>query len=686
MPETQGAARANQSPAASGASSRHAAAVLPYRPDIDGLRAVAVLAVAFCHAGLPGFAGGFVGVDVFFVISGFLITQILVREIDGGSFSLLRFYERRIRRIFPALFAVQLAALGVGCWLLLPDDLVAMAKSVVATTFFSANFLFYGEAGYFDAPSLMKPLLHTWSLAVEEQFYIVFPALLLLARGKLGGRYVAPAIATVAVSFALCLVGTNNFREADFYLAPTRAWELGLGCLLALGAAPRLVTRAAREVAAFAGVALIAYAVLRYSDNTKFPGVTALPPCLGAALVLWAGIDGSSAVGRLLSTPPAVFVGLISYSLYLWHWPLLVFASYVLARPLGVGEAGAIVALSVLIAVGSWRYIERPFRGGASRIGRTALFRGAAAVSLATAAAGLALALTGGLPGRVDETVTRLLATRAEKDGIFAWCNFKRKGRRGDTWSRELGDPNAAAPSFIVWGDSHACMLAEPLDELARRSGRRGYLACGGGCPPFLLDPSVIERGACTTANERVFEALRADPGLRDVVMIGRWALYFEGQGYKQERIRPPFQLTGRDGTQEKQIGAMVERTAAQIADLGRSAWIVGPVPEVGVEVASVLARARMRGRDVEISVTRAEYLERQRAVLARFERMRSLPRVHVLLPHERLCGDTSCDVVRGGSALYWDDDHLSREGASVVAPILEPIFTAPGSSRLGGG
>jgi peptidoglycan/LPS O-acetylase OafA/YrhL len=650
----------------------------PYRRDIDGLRAVAVLSVAFYHARLPGFGGGFVGVDVFFVISGFLITQIVAREIERERFSLLGFYERRVRRIFPALFAMQLVTLAVGFWVLLPDDLVQLAKSAVATTFFSANFLFFSESGYFDAPSWTKPLLHTWSLAVEEQFYIVFPALLLLAKRKLGGRYLAPTLATVALSFALCVAGTHNFRDADFYLAPTRAWELGLGCLLALGALPALRAPVLREVAAALGLALIAYAVVSYSDDTKFPGVNTLPPCLGALLLLWAGCDGPSAVGRMLSTGPAVFFGLISYSLYLWHWPLLVYAGYVLARPLRVVEASALLALATAVSAASWRWIERPFRGAASRVSGRAVFRAAVAVSLATTAAGLAIAVTGGRPGRLDAVGAQLAATRAEKDAMRVWCErSKVGGGRTTTWVKSLGDPNAAQASFIVWGDSHACMLSEAIGELARSHGRRGYLAWGGGCPPLLVDPDAIAPNECTEANERVAAALGADAGLTDVVMIGRWALYFAGHGYGEERIRAPLDPIERDGSVPRAyvFSAALQHTAVSLAGQGHRVWVFGPVPEVNADVPSVLARARMIGRAVDPSPTLAEFLERQRDVLPALERLRATPGVHVLRPDERLCRDARCDVLRDGQALYYDHNHLSRAGASQVIDLFEPIF-----------
>ncbi|HTO52887.1 MAG TPA: acyltransferase family protein [Myxococcota bacterium] len=661
--------------AAPGAAAPHQS--LAYRRDIDGLRAVAVLSVVFYHARLPGFGGGFVGVDVFFVISGYLITQIILPEVERGRFSMLGFYERRIRRIFPALFVVLLAVLAIGCALLLPDDLVELSRSTVATTFFAANFHFLSQAGYFDAPSWTKPLLHTWSLAVEEQFYIVFPPLLLLAKRKLGGHYLALTWATVAVSLAACIVGTNNFRDADFYLAPTRAWELGIGSLLAMGAVRAPGSRALRELAAAAGLAGILYAVTRYGESTKFPGVTALPPVLGSALLLWAGTNGTSAVGRLLSTRPAVFVGLISYSLYLWHWPLLVYASYVPVRVLRVPEALGVIALSAVLATLSFRYIERPFRGARSRFDRAVMFRGGVGVSLATAAAALAIAASGGLPWRIDAQVAALEATRDEKSQI-AWCNFHRDVHGPKLWARELGDPNAERASFIVWGDSHACVLAGAIDSLARQSARRGHLAAGGGCPPLLLDGDSVHNDICESTNQRVMRELTSDPGMRDVVMIGRWGLYFEGHGYGPEQVREPIELAGHDGSgphRHEVLAHSLVETARRLAAAGKRVWVVGPVPEVGFDVPAVLARARMLRRTVDVAPALSDFLARQHAVLATLAELEGAPSIHVLLPHELLCGAQSCDVIREGRPLYWDDDHLSRAGVSVVLPLLQPIF-----------
>ncbi|HEY6579235.1 MAG TPA: acyltransferase, partial [Rhizomicrobium sp.] len=328
-----------------------------YRPEIDGLRALAILPVVLFHYGAPGFRGGFVGVDVFFVISGYLITSLIQGEMEDGAFSLARFYERRVRRIFPALFAMLAVVSAAALIWFFPVDLVRYAQSLFATAVFGANFEFWREAGYFDAVANQKPLLHLWSIAVEEQFYLLFPALLLALR-RVSPRARRAAIGGVlVVSFALGAWGVAAAPVATFYLLPARAWELMLGALLALGAFRAPKSRIAAETLALAGLALIAASVFAFTSQTPFPGPAALAPCLGAALVILAARPENSFAGKLLATRPLVFTGLISYSLYLWHWPVFVFATYIGFREPSGAESALLIALSFALAVISWRYV-----------------------------------------------------------------------------------------------------------------------------------------------------------------------------------------------------------------------------------------------------------------------------------------------------------------------------------------
>ncbi len=337
------------------------------RADIDGLRALAVVPVVLYHFHVAPFGGGYVGVDVFFVISGFLITGLIHAEMRSGEYSLAAFYERRARRILPALFAVVAAAAVAALFLLFPADLRRFGESVAATALFVSNFDFWQQSGYFDAGAEAKPLLHTWSLAVEEQFYLLFPLLLGLFRsaGRRGLLLLAGGLALASFGFGLWAV--RAYPAMAFYLAPARVWELMLGAILALAEVPR-PPRWIAEALSLLGLALLAVAVFAFSPDTPMPGANALLPCLGAALLIYANGAGDTLAARGLSLRPMVFAGLISYSLYLWHWPVFVFARYLRVAPLGAAETLALIALSVGLAVLSWRFVERPFRDPAAAV------------------------------------------------------------------------------------------------------------------------------------------------------------------------------------------------------------------------------------------------------------------------------------------------------------------------------
>ena len=300
---------------------------LKYRAYIDGLRAIAVLAVLFFHADI-GCGGGYVGVDVFFVISGYLITGLILKDLDGGQFQLVKFWERRVRRILPAVAVVLLACLATGWFLLFSLDFKELGESVLAQALLVSNIYFWRESGYFAQAAEMKPLLHTWSLAVEEQFYLLFP-FLLIAFKRFSRKSLVPGILLLCcISFSLSVYCSYRHASVNFYFLPTRAWELLLGSFLAAIPAQRTSTRWLTESLSSGGLLAILCAVFFYGPDTRFPGISALLPCVGAALIIWANDHTLTCVGKLLAIRPVVFIGLISYSLYLWHWPMLVFASY----------------------------------------------------------------------------------------------------------------------------------------------------------------------------------------------------------------------------------------------------------------------------------------------------------------------------------------------------------------------
>ena len=492
---------------------------MKYRSEVDGLRAIAVVPVILFHAGVPYFNGGYVGVDIFFVISGFLITlSILADENFSPGERVARFYERRIRRIVPALVLVVLTTLLVGLLLLLPSELMELGESAVATALFASNFWFWSKSGYFAAPAEWMPLLHTWSLAVEEQFYIVFP-LLMIAIGK--GRRVASLIVVcllVAVIFLASVYLTKHKAGVAFYW-PTRAWELLLGASLAL-ATPG--PRQAREAVSLAGLLAIAVSFFTFDRMTPFPGYAALAPVLGAAAVIYGG--GETWVGKALSLRPFVWIGLISYSLYLWHWPILVFTKQVeLTEHLDFAKTTGYIAVTFVVAALSWRFVETPFRK--ISMPRMRLFFSAGALLGGSVAAGFALFLLQGLPNRFSkESLSLAQAYIAEKPENCV------------NYGRFVCQVGAGKAKFLVWGDSHAGALAPAISNIADTPGLYAILPA---CPPL---PSYVNSGLrgdeiprCKAHNQAIVEKLRADKDINVVILAAFWSAYnFTGEDLRQ--------------------------------------------------------------------------------------------------------------------------------------------------------
>ncbi|HQR49724.1 MAG TPA: acyltransferase family protein, partial [Steroidobacteraceae bacterium] len=636
------------------------------------------------HADFAGFRGGFVGVDIFFVISGFLITGLILPEVVQGTFSVRSFYERRIRRIFPALYTVLAFTAVVAVLLLLPTDLKSFARSLVATTYFASNFFFNSQAGYFDTDAHSKPLLHTWSLAVEEQYYILFPLCLVAVQRYLGGRHKLFVWLVVLGSLYLSVTQTPTHPDRSFYLAHTRAWELGLGALLALGAFPRAHRRVTRNAAALVGAALVVFAVGWFSAAIQFPGIAATVPCVGAALIIWSGTGGPNVVGRILQTKPFVAIGLISYSLYLWHWPLLVFAEYWTIRDLTRPEAAGVLVIAAVAAALSWRYVERPFRGKSGVLTRRALFAVAAAAMLVTAGLGRFVVSNAGFPGRLDPTTASLMAGIDDRRPRNWKCGNRniRDVRSGDLC--RVGASGDVLPSFVIWGDSHARAMADVVGEAAARGGRAGLLATRNGCGPLLgldREPDPQAR-RCPEFAAAVLQFIADDPALTDVILIGRWAGYAEGTRYKNERGSGS-SIYLRDAetrelsmTENQRVFARtLETTVDSLRAHGKTVWLVSAVPEVGWNVPSVLARMHRQDRAFSIAPTLEEYRLRQQHVTPVLQRLQAAGKLRILSPDEVLCQAGHCAIVESGRPLYSDDDHLSLTGAAKLSGMFTQIF-----------
>ena len=514
------------------AGNRHTG--LKYRPDIDGLRAVAILCVLAFHLRPWRVPGGFVGVDVFFVISGYLISAIVFAEIAGGRFSVLGFYERRVRRIFPALFVMLIFVTAVLSFFLLPAELVDYSKSVIAAATSSSNFYFWWHSGYFDAP-LSKPLLHTWSLAVEEQFYILFPIFLLIARSFFAKRLKHAVVILFFASLAASVVTVHYNPTTAFYMPYTRAWELLLGTVLALGFFPRLRFAPVRNAATMLGFSMIAYSAVWYSSQTPFPGFAALLPCVGSALIIGAGESGSTIVGKALSWRPIVFVGLISYSLYLWHWPVIIlhdlglsvnFSAFLPHREGFLrllqksNDAMEILAWFVLATL-SWRFVERPFRGRSQRIERRPLFALSAAVLAALSLFAGALIYGRGFPGRFPDRAVQVASFRSLGDltlGQLGECVITADNRASVFDDSHCLPTTPDKPTYLLLGDSHARALWDGL-----KSSLPGYhlpVAAAWGC-----SPSVHSNGnpLCRQMMDFVFSKYLVSHAIQGLLVEARW-------------------------------------------------------------------------------------------------------------------------------------------------------------------
>jgi peptidoglycan/LPS O-acetylase OafA/YrhL len=611
-------------------------AAIRYRRDIDGLRAFAILPVLLFHAHVPGFSGGYVGVDIFFVISGYLITGIIAREVDERRFSLARFYERRFRRILPALTLMMVAVLGVAAWLYLPGDLEGVPRSALAATFFASNLWFFADTGYFAGGADVKPLLHTWSLAVEEQYYIGFPILLMLL-ARFAPRWRTAVVAMAAAgSLALCIAMQRDATGFAFYLLPARAWELFAGALLALGAVPAVRARWLREAIAWAGFGAIAVAVVLYDRTTLFPGMAALLPVAGAAALLH-GAPGTS-MGRLLALPPLVGVGLLSYSLYLWHWPLIVFTEYATDMPVEGWTRIAVIGGALLAAYLSWRFVERPFRDP-RRVSARAIFGFAAAAMALLCGLSLALLAAGPWPSRFAPAV---LAQIAGRDDVSP-----ERGRCHDSFVRGV-QPCAlgarTAPDALLWGDSHGVELAYALGEEARAEGRSLIQRTASSCPPVLGYEAKDAR--CAAANRAAFAAIRADPHIRRVYLAAFW---------------------GNGDFDDPAFVARLDRTVAALRAEGRAVTIIGPAPPQPFDVPRRLAHlARVEKLAGATGVERAAIEGRTRHLRALFAAWQARG-VTYIDSIATLCDASHCAIERDGKPLYFDSHHLSVAGARLV-------------------
>ena len=621
-----------------------------YRAEIDGLRAIAVLPVILFHAGQPAFAGGYVGVDVFFVISGFLITGILLREHELGTASVAVFYERRARRILPALFAVIVATLPFAWAWMMPHQLEAFARSLIVVPLFVPNVLFWRETSYFAPASELKPLLHTWSLGVEEQFYFIFPLVLplLLRRGRLSMPILALGL---VASFVLCEWAARAQPNANFYLLPTRAWELLIGAFAAVWSHRRTheLPAAASDTLAAVGLLTVVAATLNYDDATPYPSRWTLLPTIGTALVIL-GTARQGYTARLLSLPPLVGIGRLSYGIYLWHFPVLAFARLRATAPLTDDQALLLLPLITLLAIASYFVIERPAREW--RMHRHHVLLSAIFASGVCVTAGLALAATDGVPRRLSSLQrTRYERVRRATDHLLlddGACRFNTESLDQTARDRFVSCARTHGRALVILGDSHAGDL---FNAVTRTSAR-----------PFVFG---ISRGFCLVHEPRPgchFEAaagfLASHGDLIDAVLFTQKGSYFL-TGYRRLPVlRMPIEAAAR---YTRSLNAAV-----------RVIWM-GPHAEPAVDLLNlnVLFRDIVPADSATERKALAEVDSQMAAIAERF----SISYVSTLRVVDY---QFARDFIWNGAYTYSDMDHWSPVGEQVFGERLrrEPTLS----------
>ena len=654
---------------------------IKYRPDIDGLRAVAVISVVAYHCGLPWLKGGFVGVDIFFVISGYLIGSLVYKEIKGRSFSVSKFYARRARRILPALFVVLLVSYGIAFLILSPVEMKMFSGSALASITSSSNIFFWRNTVYFFPHSDQHPLLMAWSLGVEEQFYLLFPLLMLMMRSFRWWLQLLILSSLAVLSLIACIWGSQYHLNAAYYLPFTRGWELAAGVLIAIveanrpakaEAGPRLTS----HVLSILGLGMICLAIETYDRNSIFPGYLALLPVMGAVLVI-AARDGIA--NRVFAAKPFVFVGLVSYSWYLWHWPLLSFASIASDAGLTRGVKIVIGAASFACAVLSYHLVEKPFR--TSTTPSPLLLKRYASAAVLVMLPALVFYFTNGLPQRCRNVQQLEMAgSQLNQDQCIVMRGVPHPPLLAQCVP--AGDGRAVA----LIGDSHATALAAGLRIIAERSGYRLIELTKAACPPLegaarsvIADPGFAPE--CLQFNREVLKYILNEPKVKAVVVAAIWAEPLDQGQFADRYVRD-------GGTQRSVSLAESELTLTNgLSDLtrslqnaGKEVYLVQDDPSFNFNPLRLIEARLMWPRSMlsRLVANSAPHFDgdvapdpgspdtnEARSIVEHAAKL--YPEAHVIDLHAALCGPNGCRFAEGNQTLYLDTSHLSSLGARIA-------------------
>jgi peptidoglycan/LPS O-acetylase OafA/YrhL len=638
-------------------------AVGGYRPDIDGLRAICILAVVMFHAGFDDWSGGFVGVDIFFVISGFLITSLILRQMNEGQFSLLGFYERRVRRLLAATIPVLIFTTVFAFTFYTSDNLLTYCKSLLAFVTYTSNWFFLSETGYFGTPPEVSPLLHSWSLAIEEQFYLIFPALLLvLVRFPRATIWCLAGLALLSLGYSQLEI-SRGLPDRAFFSSLSRFWELLAGAALAV--APWIIdrTKAVALPLRLLGLAMVIAPVFLYGPATPFPGLAALLPCCGALLIIAASPDSRDPAWKVLTAPAVVYLGRISYSLYLWHWPIFG-ATRTLMFERNDFYMALAIALSVALAALSYHWIEQPVRT------RRVFARGRhmAAMLASVSAAALAFVVagwsSGGWPARFGPGVEEMAARAAMRFYLPPECYERDDTIRTERKFCTYGAPKQGPIDLLLWGDSHASAIFTAFSKYADDRDLSLAFAGRGGCQP-LLDTWRLNQ-LCREFNDSVRDYIR-DNNVRLIVLVARWSEYADGRQPLRDEQHPQSDRA----TTRKVFERALSRTFDELKN--RAVVVVEQVPQhKGKAPNAYLVFSRIGGSLDSIATDPVAHQKQQRFVTQALDRAVSSPNVVRIDPAKALCAHKRCLVQANGKLLYADHNHLNRDGSLFIYPFIQ--------------
>jgi len=676
-----------------------------YRPDIDGLRALAVLSVVAFHAFPNGVQGGFIGVDIFFVISGYLISTIIFQSLEKGTFSFTEFYIRRIKRIFPALILVLVGSYAFGWFALFADEYKQLGKHIAAGAGFVSNIVLWNEAGYFDTSAETKPLLHLWSLGIEEQFYIIWPLLLWFAWGR-NFNLLTITIVVAIVSFCLNMKGILTDSVATFYSPQTRFWELQCGSLLAWMTLYRkgsltpikakldgwLTSVIYREshvsngktlanIVSFAGIILLAYGFYVINKDVYFPGKWALVPILGAIMIISAGPEAW--FNRVvLSNRLTVWFGLISFPLYLWHWPLLSFARIVETAEPSVNIRLVAIALTIVLAWLTYRLVEKPMRFGNYSGMKTIVL---ILLMLGIGNVGYQSYVRDGLKFRAaDASAQTQLYSDVNGTVLYNspenWVDNRCSTELGASYDYLICRFTSATPTTLVVGDSHAAQFV--YHAISNGSNDLALVAVNG-CLPFTglvtINPTEEfgEKSArCKVIMPIVMKLLRDYPSIQRVAFATRGPMYIEGTGYGAAETKNIYRIM--DGPNDL-IGGNYNKFIAgyvasinEISKLGKSVVFIEDIPEIGIK-----AKDCVDNRPISISgkalpdcnISRAAFDARNASYRKAVDSIATTTNseIKIFPAYEYLCNERSCGGIKAGVSYFYDDDHLSMTGSHFI-------------------